>query len=99
MKNYTNWADHKKELLKDYRFVKALQETALEYQIARAIIAARLDKGLTQTELAQRLDTKQSVISRVENAKTTPSLSFLRRVASALDTQVDVQFKRIPPIA
>lgn len=31
MKNYTNWADHKKELLKDERFIKALQESALEY--------------------------------------------------------------------
>ena len=93
MKNYTNWEDHKKDLLKNPKFRKALKETALEYEIARAIIEVRLNKGLTQGELAIKLKTRQSVISRVENAKTTPSLSFLKRLASALDTTLQVSFK------
>ncbi len=94
MKNYTNWDDHKKDLLKNSKFKEALEETELEYQIARAIIEARVNKGLTQGELAERLDTRQSVISRVENAKTTPSLSFLKRLASALDVTLQVNFKQ-----
>ena len=93
MKSYTNWESHKKDLLKNPKFKEALKETRLEYQIARAIIEARVNKGLTQSDLAERLDTKQSVISRVENAKTTPSLSFLKRLASVLETTLQVSFK------
>lgn len=93
MKNYANWDDHKKDLLKNPKFKKALKETELEYQIAQVIIEARVNKGLTQSELAKRLDTKQSVISRVENAKTTPTLSFLKRLASVLGTTLQVSFK------
>lgn len=84
---------HKKQLLKNPTFRKIYEETELEYQIARALIRARIEKGLTQKELAKKLHTKQSVISRVENAKTMPSLSFLKRLAQALNTSLQVQFK------
>lgn len=88
-----DWNTHKKILLKDPVFKKAFQETELEYQIARSIIKARIENGLTQTQLAKKINTRQSVISRVESAKTTPSLSFLRRLATALNTSLQVQFK------
>lgn len=87
-----DWEKHKKQLLKDPKFRKALKETALEYQIARALILARTKNKLTQKELARRMGTKQSVISRVENAKTTPSLSFLKRLAEILNTDLVVKF-------
>jgi len=88
-----DWKTHKKLLLKDPKVRKALKETELEYQIARALIRARIEKGLTQAQLAKKLNTKQSVISRVENAKTTPSLSFLKNLAKVLDTTLHVEFK------
>lgn len=84
---------HKQQLLKDPQFRKIYEETELEYQIARAIIKARIGKGLSQKELAEKLNTKQSVISRVENAKTTPSLSFLKRLAQVLNVSLQVQFR------
>ncbi len=93
MKNYTNWDDHERDLLKNPEFRAALKEVELEYQIARAVIAARIHKGLSQSELAVKLSTQQSVISRVENAKTVPSLSFLRRLATALDSTLQVRFE------
>ena len=88
-----DWDTHKKQLLKDPEFRKAYKESRLEYEIARAIIHARLKKGFTQKQLADKLNTKQSVISRVESANTTPSLSFLKRLAQALNTSLQVQFK------
>lgn len=84
---------HKKQLMQNPAFKKAYEESRLEYEIARAIIRARLEKGYTQKTLAQKLHTKQSVISRVESAKTIPSLSFLKRLAEVLDTSLQVQFK------
>lgn len=79
-----DWETHKKEQMKNPEFRKALKETELEYQVERALITARLKYGLTQKELAKKLHTKQSVISRVKTAKTTPSLSFLKRIAEVL---------------
>ena len=95
MKNYghLDWEDFEKELLARPGFKQALEETRLEYEIARALIKARLEKGLTQAEIAKRMNTKQSVISRVENARTMPSLAFLKRLAAVLDASLQVQFK------
>lgn len=88
-----DWNTHRKILLKDPAIRKALKETELEYQVARAVIKARTERGLTQKQLADKLNTKQSVISRVESANTTPSLSFLKRLAQALNASLKVQFK------
>lgn len=90
---YMTWEEFEKKLFKQPGFKEAADETRLEYEIAKALIKARLEKGLTQTEIAKRMKTKQSVISRVENAKTVPSLSFLKRLAKVLDASLQVQFK------
>ncbi len=89
----TTWDEYEKKLLKKPGVQKALEETALEYEIARAIIEARVNKGLTQKDLATAMHTKQSVISRVENAKTMPSLAFLKRLADVLGVSLQVQLK------
>ena len=87
------WEDFEKELFKKPGFREAVEKTRLEYEIARALIKARIEKGLTQAEVAKRMKTKQSVISRVENARTVPSLSFLKRLARVLNASLQVQFK------
>ncbi|PIU73313.1 transcriptional regulator [Candidatus Shapirobacteria bacterium CG06_land_8_20_14_3_00_40_12] len=88
-----DWITHKKQLLKKSAFRKALKESELEFQIAKSVIEARLKKGLTQKQLAKKLDTRQSVISRLENIKTTPSLSFLKRLAVATGSKLTVTFQ------
>lgn len=92
MKHEINWEEYEKVLLKRPGFKKVLKETQLEYEIARELIKARIDKGLTQAEVARRMKTKQSVISRVENARSVPSLSFLKRLAAALNMQLHIRF-------
>lgn len=89
---YMDFETHKKQLMQYPAFKKAYEESELEYQIARALIKARIEKGLTQAQLAKKLHTRQSVISRVENAKTVPSLSFLKRLADVLNVPLKVQF-------
>lgn len=86
-----DWQTHKKLLLKNPAFRAALEESAPELQIAKAMIEARLKRGYSQKDLADRLQTRQSVISRVENAKTMPSLSFLKKAATALNTAFRIQ--------
>lgn len=86
-----DWKTHKRQLLRDPEVRKALKESELEFQIAKSILDARIKRGMTQKELARRLKTKQSVISRVETVKTTPTLSFLKRVAETLDIPLRVE--------
>ena len=89
----TNWDIYKQKLLKDPEFKKLYEESQPEFEIAKAIIRARIEQKITQKELAKKMNTTQSVISRVEQAKTSPSISFLKRLAAALNTTLQVQFK------
>lgn len=89
----TNWNEYKQKLLKDPEFRKVYEESQPEFEIARAIIRARIEKKMTQKELAKKMNTTQSVISRLEQAQTSPSISLLKRLATALNTTLYVQFK------
>ena len=88
-----DWQTHKQQLLKNSKFRQALKDSELEFQIAKSAIEARLKKGLTQKELAKKLNTRQSVISRLENIKTTPSISFLKKLATATGSKLTVTFQ------
>jgi len=46
----------------------------------------RVSKGLTQLELADKIGSGESTISRVEKGKYNPSLKWLLRFAEALET-------------
>ena len=84
--------EHKKMLLKNPEFRKIYEETRLEREIATALIRARVQKRLTQAQLAKKLKTRQSVISRVESGQTTPSVSFLKRLATVLGLSLKIEF-------
>ena len=89
----TNWDIYKQKLLKNPEFKKLYEESQPEFEIAKAIIRARIENNITQKELAKRMHTTQSVISRIEQARTSPSISFLKRLASALNASLQVRFK------
>ena len=66
-------------------------EARVNVAVAQLIYAARDKAGLSQAELAERIGTKQSVISRLEDADYEGhSLSMLNRIAKALNQQVQV---------
>lgn len=89
----TNWDTYKQKLLKNPEFKRLDEESQPEFEIAKAIIRARIDNKITQKELAKRMNTTQSVISRVEQGRTSPSIALLKRIAAALNTTLQVQFK------
>jgi len=89
MKQFT-WEDHKKELMKNPAFKKAYASLELEYSIAATLIEVRAKRGFSQAQVAKKMNTTQSVISRVESAQTTPTVSFLKRLAIALDVPLRI---------
>jgi len=61
--------------------------------IARKLHELRTKAGLSQAELAKRVGTTQSVISRLEDADYEGhSLAMLNRIASAMKKQVEIRF-------
>ncbi len=88
-----NWREHKKRLLKDPEFRKEYEALELEYKLASALIRLRLAKGLTQEQLAKLLNTKQESIARLESGGSFPSLSTVRKVADALDAEVEINLR------
>lgn len=81
--------DYKKESLRKPRFREEYVKKDIKQKIAFMVRESRIKRGLTQKELAERMNTKQASISRVENEKSLPSLEFLEKMAQALDTQLD----------
>jgi len=59
------------------------------YQVA----CLRIERGMTQEELAQEVGTKQPNIARLESGRVSPSLGLLRRVAEALGARVVVRLE------
>ncbi|MBE0418108.1 MAG: helix-turn-helix domain-containing protein [Coriobacteriia bacterium] len=67
----------------------ALEE---EYSLVRELLTARLEAGLTQEQVAERMGTTKSAISRLEGpAKHSPSVSTLRRYAEAVGCDVEIR--------
>lgn len=79
--------------MKNREYRKAYEELAPEFALARAVINARITAGLTQERLAERMDTTQSVIARLESGRTRPSTQTLERVASATGTRLRITFE------
>ena len=75
---------------KDKIFSVDFDEGYEHFKIGVMLRQARESAGLTQDELASRLKTKKTAISRIENHAEDIKLSTLERVAKALGKQLQV---------
>jgi len=75
---------------KDALFSEGFHEGYERFKIGIILRQARESAGLTQEELALRLKTKKTAISRIENHAEDIKLSTLERVASALGKRLQV---------
>ncbi len=67
---------------------QAYEQLGPEFALIEALIARRIEQRLTQEDLARRIGTRQSAISRLERGEANPTLGFLKKVAAALDASV-----------
>lgn len=79
--------------LKNPKFKKMWDESELEYLLAKKLIEKRLQKKISQRELARKLKTSQAVISRIETMRANPSLHLLKRIADVLGTHLILNFR------
>ena len=61
-------------------------------EVARKVIRLRMDQGLTQEALAQRVATTKSAISRLESGQHVPSVTTLQKIAAAFGGSLVISF-------
>lgn len=90
----TKVSDLHEKWMKQQDYRQAHEALAPEFALAHAVIEARVTAGLTQEQLAQRMDTTQSVIARLEGGRTRPSTQTLECLATATGTRLRISFDR-----
>ncbi len=83
----------KAQLLADPSTRAAYDAQADEFAVARELIAARTQAGLTQADVAERMGTTQSTIARLEGGKAVPSMRSLQRYAQAVGCRAVVRLE------
>ena len=87
------FADIKELLMKDDEFKAEYEKLKPRYDVISQIIEARTQTGVTQEELALRVGTQKSNISRLESGTYNPSLDFLIKVAHSLGKEMQITLK------
>lgn len=87
MADHTNWTDVRPEGIEgDAAYRAEIQVSGYRELVHRL----RMDAGLTQAELAERMGTTQSAIARLEAGGTRPSLRTLEKLAVAVGHRLTI---------
>jgi DNA-binding XRE family transcriptional regulator len=81
----------RKKLMSDPEVVKAYEEHKAEFEVAKALIQARIDAKMTQTEVAQKMHTSQAAIARLESGYHFPSLQTILKYARAVNHSISFE--------
>lgn len=73
-----------KILSEDKELAREYYKTQIPFEIAKKVMSARIGKGLSQTELARKIGTKQPSIARIESGVYSTSLATLRKLSAVL---------------
>jgi predicted transcriptional regulator len=87
-----HWNELKKELLKDPEVKRYYDEMEVEYRVIGDLIKIRKKRKINQKDLAEKMGTTQSALSRFEAGGTNVSIEFLKRMAKALDKRLEIRF-------
>lgn len=78
-------------------YAEAYDSLEEEFSLVDALIKARTRSGLTQAELAARMNTTQAVIARLEGGGRRPSTRTLERLARATGHRLRISFVPAAP--
>ena len=64
--------------------------------LIKALVQARRDSGLTQTDIAECMDTTQSAVARFETTASNPTFNTVESYAQAVGCRIEFSLKPIP---
>jgi DNA-binding Xre family transcriptional regulator len=83
------------EKLKEKEFREEYESLEREFVLAEEVIKLRLEKNMTQKELAKMAGTSQPTIARLESGKyANITLSFLQKIGKVLNAEPEIHFTR-----
>jgi HTH-type transcriptional regulator/antitoxin HipB len=91
MKNLDRYIRKRKKA--DPEFAKGFDEGYRDFKIGVILRQAREEAGLTQEELADRVGTRKTAISRIENHAEDIKLSTIQKVAKALGKNLEISLR------
>jgi DNA-binding XRE family transcriptional regulator len=81
---------HLNESLQNEDFKTAYEQKELRFKIIDILVGLRLQYKLTQGELAKKLGTTQTVISRIENGSVNVGIDFLQKLGNAFNKKIEI---------
>ena len=82
------YSDYRQQLEADPEFRQANERLQHRFALGDAMIAARIHKGWSQSELARQVGTQQANISRIEAGLANPTLDLVARICRALELEL-----------
>jgi DNA-binding XRE family transcriptional regulator len=94
VKSVTNYDEFKAGLLEKPGIRKEYEALKPKYAMIKSLIERRGKLGISQTELARIIGTKQPAISRLEKGDYNTTLSTFFKVAEALDLEISIKARK-----
>jgi ribosome-binding protein aMBF1 (putative translation factor) len=91
IKDMTSFSDLHNKMMKDPKFKKVYDDLEPEFAIVRAMIKMRIKNKMSQKDLAKKLGTKQPAIARFESGAYNPTISFLKKLSTALGGKLEIK--------
>lgn len=86
--------DLKTDFLKRTDVRAEYEALAEEFSIAEALIRARSEADMTQTDVAEKMHTSQSYVAKMEGGQVSPSIKALQRYAAATGSRLKISLER-----
>lgn len=83
--------DFLNEQLQDAEVKKEYERLDPAFSIARDLIRLRKARGLSQKELAEKISSTQTVVSRIENGSVNSSINTIQKISEALGAHLTIQ--------
>lgn len=84
--------DYHQEEMRDPEYRAAFEALEPEFAVARALIKARADAGLTQADMAARLGVTQPAVARMESGRNV-SIKSITRYATAVGRPITIEIR------
>ncbi len=78
--------------MRDPLYRKEYEALEVEFDLIRQVLNRRIKLDMSQAELAHKMKSDQATLSRLESGNFNPSIKFLKRLATALDSKLKVSF-------
>ncbi len=88
-----NLDDLKRELLGNPEIRSEYEAFADEFSIVETLIKARSHANMTQEQVAEKMQTSQSYVAKLESGRVNPSMKALQRYAAATGTRLQISLE------